>query len=88
MGYYVTIQKNPHDNVGPCYAQGDAQNVVELQFDDDGLEAEALENLIGKVVARGESLDADAIEDYKRTAKRLRERVENSDVENPQDHTP
>lgn len=75
MGYYVTIQKNPHDDVGPCYSEGDASNVVELQFDDGGIEAEALHELIGVVVGRGSSLDADAIEDYQAHVARLRERL-------------
>lgn len=85
MGYYVTIQKNPHDDVGPCYAEGDASNVVELQFDDDGVEAEALHELIGTVVGRGKSLDADAIDDYRGTVKRLRERLRELEDPDPSD---
>lgn len=90
MGYYVEIQKNPHDNVGPCHSQGDASNVTTLQFDDDGDAAELLHELIGFVVARGENLHAEEASSAWETVDRLRDRLDelepDNDVEEPDEN--
>lgn len=77
MGYNITIQSNPHDNHGPSYAQGDCVNVTNLYINDDGEAAALVHELIGVVVANGESLDADAVEDLRGSLKRFREQQDN-----------
>lgn len=77
MGYYVTIQANPHDHDAPCYSEGDGSNVVELQIDDEGDHADALHDFVGGVIAARDSrsLDADAADEYADTVADLRDRL-------------